>query len=67
MKKSPLFSLKGSSKEDLESLLPSLSFSYQRELEEELEHYLLCYPQGTGDDELEELMGFLAELFWPDF
>ena len=67
MKKSPLFSLKGSSKEDLESLFPSLPDKKKKDLEEELEYYLLCYPQGTGDDELEELMGFLAELFWPDF
>ena len=67
MKKSLLFSLKGSSKEDLESLLPSLSDKKKKDLEEELEHYLLCYPQGTGDDELEELMDSLAELFWPDF
>ena len=67
MKKSPLFSLKGSSKEDLESLFPSLSDKKKKDLEEELGYYFLCYPQGTGDDELEELMGFLAELFWPDF
>jgi len=65
--KSFLFSLKGSSKEDLEALLPSLSDKKKKDLEEELESYLLCYPQGTGDDELEDLMDLLAELFWPEY
>lgn len=66
MKESLLFSLKGSSKEDLESLLPSLSDKKKKDLLSDLEYYLLCFPQGTGDNELEDLMDLLSELFWPE-
>ena len=64
--KSYLSPLKGYSKEQLESHLSSLSDLQTKKLTEELEYYLLCYPQGTGDDELEELMELLSELLWPD-
>jgi hypothetical protein len=66
MTKSLLYPLKGSSLEDLTSLLLTLTDKKKEQLEKELEYYLLCYPMGTGDDELEDLMDLLSELMWPD-
>lgn len=44
--------------------LGTLTESQTKNVQEEMEYYLLCYPQGTGDDELEELLETLSEVFY---
>lgn len=58
--------LKGFTKDELEKTLSTLSDTTVKYLKEEMEYYLLCYPQGTGDDELEDLMDTLTEVWYPE-
>jgi hypothetical protein len=58
--------LLGYSTEQLKLHLSTLTETQLKLLNTDLEYWLLCYPQGTGDDELEELMDKLSELLWPD-
>jgi hypothetical protein len=52
--------------QDLPLALLDMSDKQKKQLEESMEYYLLCYPQGTGDDLLEELLSQLSEYFYPD-
>jgi hypothetical protein len=56
----------GLSLEQVSNLLVDFSDKRKKDVEDEMEYYLLCYPQGTGDDELEETLEVLAEYFYPD-
>jgi hypothetical protein len=56
----------GLSLEQVSNLLVDFSDKRKKDVEDEMEYYLLCYPQGTGDDEFEETLEVLAEYFYPD-
>lgn len=68
MTKSPLFPLlkQELSEEQLLAYLPEQTPSYLKNLLEEAEYYLLCYPQGTGNAALEELLSQLANFFYAE-
>lgn len=61
-----LLNLKKKTEEELNELLKTLTDKQEKDLKEELDYYLLCYPQGTGDDDLEELMETLSLLWYPE-
>lgn len=46
--------------------LSELTESQLSKLSESMDYYLLVYPQGTGDDDLEELLEVLSEYFYPE-
>ena len=52
--------------DDVPSKLAELSESQLKNLSESVEYYLLSYPQGTGDQDLEDLLEVLAEYFYPE-
>ena len=58
--------LKGQTKQELERNLATLTEKQLKVLKEEADYYLLVYPQGTGDDELEDLLNLLTEMWYPD-
>ena len=53
-------------KEELAAYLKDLTPKKLKDLEEEMEYYLLCYPQGTGDADLEDLLCDLSDYFYPE-
>ena len=52
--------------DEVPSKLAELSESQLKNLSESVEYYLLSYPQGTGDQDLEDLLEVLAEYFYPE-
>ena len=52
--------------DEVPSKLAALSTSQLNSLYESFEYYLLAYPQGTGNAELEDLLGVLSEYFDPE-
>jgi hypothetical protein len=65
--KPDLFSLKNKTPDQLKEFLSTLSEKQTQDLKEQQEYYLLCYPQGTGDNELEELLSDLDQLWYPEY
>ena len=61
-----LLSLLPKTKEEVLELLGTLTEKQTKDLKEQQEYYLLCYPQGTGDDQLEELLETLDQYWYPD-
>jgi hypothetical protein len=62
-----LLDMKGKyDKHMLEELLPTLTEKQTKDLLEQTEYYYLCYPQGTGDDDLEQLLEDLYDLLVPE-
>jgi hypothetical protein len=61
-----LLKLMEESGESYQTLLSQLSPKKLKNLEESVEYYLLCYPQGTNDAELEELLANLYDHFNPE-
>lgn len=61
-----LTNLKGQTKEQLQELLSTCSEYDTKDLLEQTEYYLLCYPQGTGDEQLEELLETMYDLLVPE-
>jgi hypothetical protein len=64
--KPDLFSLKNKTPEQLKEFLSTLSEKQTQDLKDLQEYYLCCYPQGTGDSELEELLSDLDQLWYPE-
>jgi hypothetical protein len=62
-----LLNLKNKTKQELNQLLATLNEKQTKDLKEQQEYYLLCYPQGTGDSELEGLLADLDELWYPEY
>jgi hypothetical protein len=62
-----LLNLKGKSSDELKELLSTLTEKQTQNLKEDQEYYLLCYPKGTGDEELEELLSELDQLWYPEY
>jgi hypothetical protein len=62
-----LLNLKNQTKDELTEYLSSLTEKETKNLQEQQETYLLCYPKGTGDDELEELLQTLDQYWYPDY
>jgi hypothetical protein len=62
-----LLNLKTKTKQELNQLLATLNEKQTQDLKNQQEYYLLCYPQGTGDNELEGLLSDLDELWYPDY
>lgn len=54
------------SDEQLEATLSELSASQLSSLQDSAEYYLLLYPQGTGNADLEELLEKLSLFFYGD-
>lgn len=52
--------------ETLPTLLEGLNDKQKKSLLEETEYYLLCYPQGTGDPNLEDLLSLMYDYFYPE-
>jgi hypothetical protein len=61
-----LLKLMEESGESYRTLLSQLSPKKLKNLEESVEYYLLCYPQGTNNAELEELLSDLFDHFNPE-
>ena len=45
-------------------VLKTLSKKQNDNLAEEVEYFLLTYPQGTGDDKLEDVLEILSAYYW---
>jgi hypothetical protein len=61
-----LLNYKQLTKEQLPEWLSTLTEKQLKDLKEQQEWYLLGYPQGTGDSDLEELLQNLDELWYPE-
>jgi hypothetical protein len=61
-----IFKLKGKDKAALKEYLSTLTDKQTKDLIDLQEYYLACYPQSTGDSELEEVLADLDELFHPE-